>query len=105
MNWLRRWLYTPGYVEAIERLHKRVDAFERDLVLSQDNIRHEIFLLRNDLSVTMGDEHDPKRQALSKELGERMRTRLLGEENARRHTEGKPPLKELPTPGWKGYEE
>lgn len=84
-TWLRQWLGVPT-----------TSNISHELAVGLDNIRHEILLLRNDLAVTMGDEHDPKRKALSDQLGNRMRQKLLGEENARRSMEGKEPLKELP---------
>lgn len=84
-TWLRRWLGVPT-----------TSNISHELAVGLDNIRREILLLRNELAVTMGDEHDPKRKALSDQLGSRMRQKLLGEENARRHMEGKEPLKELP---------
>lgn len=83
--WFRRFL-------GIYSLHKDVLGIWKDVL----RLEEEMLKMRNDLSVTFGDEFDPKRQALSKELGSRMRQKLLGEENARRHMEGKEPLKELP---------
>lgn len=92
---IRRWL-SHLFMPELRGIETRLSAIQTELALSQDNIRHELLLLRNELAVTMGDEHDPKRKALSDQLGARMRQRLLGEENARRQMEGKEPLKELP---------
>ena len=53
-----------------------------------DEIRHEIMLLRNELVVTFNDETSPKRQSMSKELGERMIKKLKAEDMARKLTTG-----------------
>lgn len=78
-RWLRRWLDISNS-DAIDIMF---DQFHKELALGLDNIRQEIFLLHNELSVTMGDEFDPKRQKLSQELGDRMRSRLEAEKKAR----------------------
>lgn len=65
-----------------------LNELEHTLVLQMDSIRQEIFLLRNELVVTFNDELSPKRKAISDELEQRMRDKLIAEDKARRHTLG-----------------
>lgn len=80
-HWLRSLLGLD-----LKPLHDRIASLERELALSQDGIRHEIMLLRNELVVTFNDETSPKRAAMSKELGQRMQKRLEAEKKARDFT-------------------
>lgn len=55
---------------------------------SLDEMATEILKLRNELVVTFSGELDPKRKAMSDELGRRMEQKLIAEDKARRHTLG-----------------
>jgi len=56
------------------------------LMQKMNKIEEDLFKLRNELSMTFGDEFNPKRAELSKELAGRMITKLKGEFQAREMT-------------------
>lgn len=59
-----------------------------EIIAQIDELRHELLLLRNDLTVTFRDEFHPDRHAMSKQLGQKMIERLKAEDMARKHTTG-----------------
>lgn len=97
-KWIRRWL---GLTDIDDEL-----AAIRLLMATKvetNRIEEQVFMLRNDLSVTFStneadDAANPnsKRRQLSDELAERVKKKLLAEENARRMTVGHPLLNKLP---------
>ena len=72
--WLRRWL---GLDTDFHSVHQHLE-----------DLHDELIGLRSDLAMTFGDEHDPKRKAISDKLGRRMIDKLSAEDKARKHTLG-----------------
>ena len=64
-------------------------ARDKEISHELNNIHDEILKLRNEFAVTFNDELSPKRKELSDELRRRMQAKLIAEDKARRHTEGR----------------
>lgn len=78
---MARDLIPPNYIQPMT-IDDKLDA----LMQKVNKIEEDLFKLRNELSMTFGDEFNPKRAELSKELAGRMLTKLKGEFQAREMT-------------------
>jgi hypothetical protein len=85
MNWFYKLLgvkdRTDEVLLAIAKLDQNIDRLHNDMAI-----------MRSDFTVTMYDEHDPRRKTTSDVIGNRMQRKMIGDENARRQIEGKPLL-------------
>ena len=79
------WWWLTGRTAIEEMIQDRYERITDRLI----SVNEEIFKLRNELAVTFNDELSPKRKELSDELGRRMQAKLIAEDKARRHAEGR----------------
>lgn len=108
-TWLAKlqiwWLYKPSRSEL--RLHKRFDELDRKLIGLQDTCATTNLALARIIAKldpiyhinevqsynnTTSDDEAIIRANESDRIGHEVLGKLIAEENARRHTEGKPPL-------------
>ena len=78
LNFLRRWLGYSELLAALDRIDRKFDQLHDDMLA-----------MRSDFTVTLYEPDDPRRKAASNVIGAHVQRRLIAEENARRHQEGR----------------
>lgn len=76
---LHQQLRDSAILAALDRIDRKFDQPHDDMLA-----------MRSDFTVTLYEPDDPRRKAASDVIGHRMMQRMIADENARRHQEGRP---------------